>query len=1035
MLREGRRDIGGPVRFISALFLCAIAVVAQTADVSGIVRDPSGAFVPNAIMRIKNEVSGVERSVRSSVEGVYSITLLPPSRYTVSATAPGFQSFTREHISLEIGQSARVDFELQLVTAGQSITVSAESSLLRTDSAAVSTVINRRFLETLPLNGRSFQTLIALTPGVVMTKADFGEQGQFSVNGQRANANYFTIDGASANIGVSAGLTLVQGASGSLPGLGTTGGTNTLVAVESMQEFRVQTSTYAPEYGRMPGAQISILTRSGTNAFHGSLFEFFRNDALDANDWFANAERLPKPALRQNNFGGVFGGPVQRNRTFFFLSYEALRLRQPQVQVTDVPSLQVRSDAPRALRPYLRSFPLPNRTDTRFGFSPFVASYTDASSLDAASVRIDHLTGDRVSFFGRVNYAPSKTTARQFALNNPTDTLADTTTITLGSTALLSTSVNNDLRFNFSETSGESYSRLDTFGGAEPLPSDIAFPSFAAANDAFFGFFLQGGVSASYYLGKNVANRQRQFNLVDAVSVSHGSHQIKFGADFRRIATFNGARSYNQFAYFTTGSATLSGRASSVVVEAQDPGSIYFHNFSLYGQDAWKARSNLTITYGLRWEVNPPPNGGDNHPLYTFENQEDPGRIRIAPKSTRLYETTWNNFAPRIGAALQLKSWTLRGGFGMFYDLGAGLLGQAASSWPYYRQRVFFDGAIFPLPEEAAPPPEFSLDPPVVSIYGASAGLKMPVTYQWNTALERALGTNNSISLGYVAAAGRRLLRMDYHVNPNDDFTYAYLVRNTAFSDFHSLQAQFQRRMSKGLQALVSYTWGHSLDNASNDSASHLIAQQIDPRQDRGSSDFDIRQTLSGAFTYEFPRLRDSSRWLKAAANGWALDGVIAIRTGTPIDVTFYRDLGFGLYNFRPDRVAGAPLYRNDSNVAGGRRFNPDAFELQEGFPGRQGTLGRNVMRGFALKQANLGVRREFALHEIVRLQFRAEMFNVTNTPSFADPSGSLFSPQFGYSVRMLGRSLGRGGVNGGLNPLYQVGGPRSIQLALRVVF
>jgi hypothetical protein len=234
--------------------------------------------------------------------------------------------------------------------------------------------------------------------------------------------------------------------------------------------------------------------------------------------------------------------------------------------------------------------------------------------------------------------------------------------------------------------------------------------------------------------------------------------------------------------------------------------------------------------------------------------------------------------------------------------------------------------------------------------------------------------------------------------------------------------------LSRGLQALVSYTWGHSLDNNSNDSSSYLEALQINPKQDRGPSDFDIRHALSAGFSYNLP----SRHWF---TRDWSLDGVVSARTATPVDVTFYRDLGFGLYNFRPDLVPGVPLYLDDPNVAGGRRFNIDAFELQGGFPGHQGTLGRNSLRGFPVEQVNFTIRREFPLYERLRLQFRAEMFNALNHPSFADPAGSLFSTQFGYSTSMLSQSLGRGGVNGGLNPLYQIGGPRSIQLALRMVF
>jgi hypothetical protein len=297
--------------------------------------------------------------------------------------------------------------------------------------------------------------------------------------------------------------------------------------------------------------------------------------------------------------------------------------------------------------------------------------------------------------------------------------------------------------------------------------------------------------------------------------------------------------------------------------------------------------------------------------------------------------------------------------------------------------------------------------------------------------LERALGRSNAVSVGYVAAAGRNLLRQEYWVNPNDNVTYAYLLRNDAVSNFNSLQAQFQRRLSHGLQALVSYTYGKSLDNNSNDSSSHLIAAAINPRQDYGPSDFDIRHTLSAAFSYTLPK----SEVLKLVARDWALDGVLTARTATPVDVNYSADIGYGVYTWRPDVVAGQQLFLADPNVASGRRFNPAAFELPDTYPGRQGNLGRNMLRGFPIEQLNLTVRREFPLYERARLQFRAEMFNVLNHPSFADPSGALQSTQFGYSTQMLSQSLGRGGVNAGLNPLYQIGGPRSIQLALRVAF
>ncbi|HYZ85268.1 MAG TPA: TonB-dependent receptor, partial [Bryobacteraceae bacterium] len=369
--------------------------VAQDAQVSGLVSDSSGAVMPGVAITIFNQNTGTRRVLQTNAEGLYAAGGLQPGMYRITARRDGFQTVSKIDIKLDVAQTARVDFTLLVSATGESVTVSAEQTRLASTDATVSTVIDRHLIEHLPLNGRSFQSLIALTPGVVLTKATFGEQGQFSVNGQRANANYFTIDGVSANIGVSAGLTLVQSASGSLPGLGATGGTNTLVSVEALEEFRVQTSSYAAEYGRMPGAQVTILTRSGTNQPHGALFNFFRNDVLDARDWFANAERLPNPALRQNDFGGVLGGPVSipslyrgRDRTFFFVSYEGLRLRQPQVLATDVPSLRIRELAGSSTRKYLDAFPLPNRPEGRLSFAPFIASFSDQASLDATSLRV-----------------------------------------------------------------------------------------------------------------------------------------------------------------------------------------------------------------------------------------------------------------------------------------------------------------------------------------------------------------------------------------------------------------------------------------------------------------------------------------------------------------------------------------------------------------------------------------------------------------------------------------------------------------------
>ena len=345
-------------------------------------------------------------------------------------------------------------------------------------------MINREFVANLPMNGRSFQSLIILTPGVVLTKTGFGEQGQFSVNGQRSNANYFTVDGVSANIQISGSATLNQTAGGSIPGGSASGGTISLASIDAVQEFRIQTSTYAAEFGRSPGAQVSIVTRSGTNDFHGALFEYFRSDKLDANDWFNNALRLAKPRTKQNNFGGVFSGPVLlprfgeggkqpwydgHNRTFFFFSYEGLRLLQPQTRITDVPTLSVRQSAVAQVQPYLNAYPLPNGpvTDTTRQFARYSASYSDPASANAASIRLDHNLSSKLTLSGRYNFAPSQLQTRAIdntSVNTITVQAFKTETATVSATWIASPRVINELRTNWSRNKSDWISHLDGFG-------------------------------------------------------------------------------------------------------------------------------------------------------------------------------------------------------------------------------------------------------------------------------------------------------------------------------------------------------------------------------------------------------------------------------------------------------------------------------------------------------------------------------------------------------------------------------------------
>ena len=298
---------------------------------------------------------------------------------------------------VEVDQRARLDFALTIGGKQESITVEGSAPLLNTSDASVSNLIGNQFVENMPLNGRSFSSLIDLTPGVVLTPANQYEQGQFSVNGQRPDANYFMVDGVAANLGTPVDCQFVQGGAGQLPATSAFGGTSNLVSLDALEEFRIETSTFAPEYGRTPGAQISVVTKSGTNTFHGNAFEYFRNDILDAKNWFANAEGLAKPELRQNDFGGVLGGPIMKDKLFFFGSYEGLMVRQPHVAQTYVPSVASRQNAPGVLQSLLNAFPLPNGPNLANGTAAFSASYSDPSTLNSSGVRVEYVPSGRRS--------------------------------------------------------------------------------------------------------------------------------------------------------------------------------------------------------------------------------------------------------------------------------------------------------------------------------------------------------------------------------------------------------------------------------------------------------------------------------------------------------------------------------------------------------------------------------------------------------------------------------------------------------------
>ena len=855
------------------------------------------------------------------------------------------------------------------------------------------------------------------------------------------------------------------------------GGTNSLVSVDAMQEFRIQTSTYAPEFGRTPGGQISIVTRSGTNQFHGTAFSIicemmFWTPTIGLTVTTISLP-LPKAKERQNDFGGTFGGPIFKDRTFFFFSYEGLRLRLPQTTLSMVPDTSARQNAVSAMQPFLNAFPISNGADDiATGAAAFNASYSDPATLNAYSLRLDHKLSDKLGAFIRYAYSPSELLQRGngSALSTVYSSKITTQTVTVGTTWAISSELVNDLRFNYSRTNNTTLSYLDNFGGAVPLASP-PFPSpFTNQNGQLFLNVFTAGLLNSGPLGDNT---QRQINVVEGLALQKGRHSLKFGIDFRRLNPIYGNPGYVQEALFST-MPSFSGGAPflSFVTSTHSDILFHLHNLGVFAQDTWRVTTRLVLTYGLRWDVDFAPTSNPSLLAVTGFNLQDLSQIALAPNGTAPFITTYGNFAPRLGVAYEVHQnqdtqTVVRGGFGLFYDLATSELGNNISPYYYpFGATSEISGASYPLSSaNAAPPPITVASLPASNLFAFDPHLNLPYTVEWNVAVEQALGRQQTLSASYIGSVGRRLIQSASVNAPNQNFGGVTLVTNAATSDYNALQVQFQRRMSEGLQALASYTWSHSIDTASAGSLygneANALVPSINVNANRGPSDFDTRNAFSAGVSYEVPHPK-AGALVNAALGGWSTDFIVQAHSAPPVTVydgSIY-NLSTGAVAFiRPDVVPGQPSYLYGIQCAtafqalgelppgvscpGGKGFNPAAFTPpptdSNGYALSQGNLPRNALRGFGATQLDFAVHREFPIHESLKLQFRAEMFNILNHPNFAPPLQDISNSEaccFGLSTQTLNQYLAGGSVgSGGFSPLYQIGGPRSIQFALKMMF
>lgn len=1048
--------------FLLAVFALCPRSYAQSgeATVTGEVVDEAGKLVPGVAITFTNINTNAPYATKTNGEGIYVLAALDPGVYRANVTKEGFKSIVKPDIELHTQDQVSLNFSLQVGSVSETVTVSANAEHMPSDSAAVGLLVNQDFVENTPLNGRSFQDLIALAPGTV---SDSQNPGLYSVNGQRGDANNFTLDGVSSNTNSAIIGDDLRGLSGVLPAQTALGTTQSLISLDALQEFEIQTASYSAENGRQPGGQVELTSRSGANDFHGSAYDYFRNTVLDSNSWFFNQGGIVRQPEHQNDFGGTLGGPLNipgvysgKNKTFFFASYEELRLEQPAFSGTDtVPTVALREFASPAWQVYYNAFPLPNgpshndpcveATDPSDTF-PCTASwsgaYSNRSNIDSIGVRLDQVVGSRGQIFVRYWSTPSKLTRfnAEAAGSDQESESQNTHGLTIGGTWRISATLADEIRFNWTDNNGNSSTTLTTIGGAVPYPRSLVFPAedvpAGTLAGSIFDLYLFSGPVTEALSGPGYggySQRVRQYNIVNNLSWTHGAHSFKFGGDLRRLSSaLNSGQYFAEIDAFSV-SSLQEGIADSVDTAAFTPEYPTFLNLSLYTQDHWKVTRRLTVDYGVRWEFNPPP-GTSNGGVYVALTTSNLAAAQLAPFGTAPYHTTYHHFAPRLGFAYQANSsqshpFVVRGGFGTFEDTGQNF--GAAAVYGQSAYNFLSDITLPATASELAPPSlNVSLVPPYPNFDAMVPNLTSPYTEQWNLALSLGISPRNTLTTTYVGNAGRKLLFSQTYDNLgeiNPLFTSLRLFSNGASSSYNALQVQDQGYVAPGAQLIASYTWAHAIDD---DSTDFNVYPPL-----RGNSDNDIRNVLNVALNYKIPG-GSSNRLNRALTRGWSVDGRFTAQSGNPITIIqgFYSNPAGDVFSLIiPDLVRGVPVVlRNVPGDPFGWALNPAAFSPvplnPDGTPTREGNLPRNFVYGPGFWNFNSAIQRDFPFTERFGLTFRADAFNLFNHANAFGPANCLCD---GSSFGIIG------GVNtfGVPNPLYATGSARSFQLMLKVHF
>jgi hypothetical protein len=1012
-----RLRIAAVIAALGAASLCRGAA----GSLEGTVRDSSLAVVPNALLSGIQEETGFRFSIESDSRGEYALAL-PEGHYNIIVRRFGFRTVAQMGVEVAAGAKVRIDFRLEPGSLFEAVTVAdfADFRMTRALVDSSGAVIRPDELGVLPQNDRTVTGLLMFAPGLLITPANGGEPGQVSSLGARPNTNRYTVDGVSANNAVAGGgwPSFLPGAR--LPAMTALGTTHDLALYDAIEEVHVVSQGLTPAAGRAPGGNIVIQTRSGTNQFHGSLFYAGRPAALGAADWFANRYPLAHHDPHLSDEGASAGGPLRRDRTFFFISAERLDLRQVYSWTTTVPSLAARALAAAPLQGYINQFPVPNGPPLSFGIAELRGSSAHPAGLSAVNARLDHALTARRRAFLRFALTPSFSEGGFTQVDQSTYR----NSVTVLGLASDSTAWTQDSRVSFSRTTAESRWLPAQGNGGAGGGFYSQFPSFAAD----FTSISVGG-AGSVETGISGRDRQDQIQLSHAATWRAGAHHVRLGFEYLQLRPVRGGPQSNWDVAFSSPTDQVLGPPAPIWVtySAVQSSASRLHQFSGFVQDTWRIHPRLMVTYGTRLLSALPPHAAPGSNLFLVN--ETAGGVTPSPIAAGAALWHGNRIAvdPAVSAAWRVPGsadTVLRASWTTIHDGDFAVATDQLNGSPYLSLRSPQGAQIFMASGLL----------PVQLGYGFAANLRLPVYQRWDVALQRSLTQHDSLALSYSGMTGSNLLRRDtVFFQPGffeaGDLGQLSFATNHGASNYNGLSANYRHALAAGFTAKAGYTWSHSIDLGSSDSVLFLIRPGASSTTDRGPSDFDVRHSLTAALAYGIPARGPLRRF----TGGWTVSGLLSARTAFPIDVLLSETLqGSAVSNYRPNRVPGEPLWILDGNAPGGQRLNPSAFAAPTG---DVGNLGRNSVRGFGMRQTDLAVERPFRVRDGMQLRFRAEAFNVFNHPEFADPTRFLSNPMFGFSGSPLNLMLGSGTPVSGQSPAFQMGGPRVLQLSLRVSF